>query len=197
MQPGYVLWSWTQIYKGDPRTCAIFIPAWGSNWGSSGFSRNQNTRRSSGAYVTCIYCGLSMMINMHKNAARRTKIVDAFCFYVHGRQKPKDPQFEPLGLRHHYTGQYTRSWISLVYLWSWIRYVYVSVCLICLSSKWVSQVTGVIPVSRRSTAVHLEGGSIASGLHSLVLDQLMYVCLFGYLKKGVSKNLKKKKKSVT
>ena len=23
-----------QIYKGDPRTCAIFIPAWGSNWGS-------------------------------------------------------------------------------------------------------------------------------------------------------------------
>ena len=38
--------SHMQIYKGDPRTCAIFIPAWGSNWpywGSSGFSRNQNT----------------------------------------------------------------------------------------------------------------------------------------------------------
>ena len=26
-----------QIYKGDPRTCTILIPAWGSNWGSSGF----------------------------------------------------------------------------------------------------------------------------------------------------------------
>ena len=26
-----------QIYKGDPRTCAILIPAWSSNWGYSGF----------------------------------------------------------------------------------------------------------------------------------------------------------------
>ena len=26
-----------QIYTGDSRTWAIFIPAWGSNWGSSGF----------------------------------------------------------------------------------------------------------------------------------------------------------------
>ena len=25
-------------YKGDPRTCTIFIQAWRSNWGSSGFS---------------------------------------------------------------------------------------------------------------------------------------------------------------
>ena len=41
-----------QIYKGDPRTCAIFIPAWGLNWGSLGFPRNQNNRGSSSAYVT-------------------------------------------------------------------------------------------------------------------------------------------------
>ena len=36
----------SQIYKGDPRTCTIFIVAWGSNWGSdsSGFTRNQNNR---------------------------------------------------------------------------------------------------------------------------------------------------------
>ena len=27
----------SQIYKGDPRTCAIFIPVWGSNWRSLGF----------------------------------------------------------------------------------------------------------------------------------------------------------------
>ena len=26
-----------QMYKGDPRTCAILIPAWGSNWGYLGF----------------------------------------------------------------------------------------------------------------------------------------------------------------
>ena len=28
----------TCMYMGDPRTCAIFILEWGSNWGSSGFS---------------------------------------------------------------------------------------------------------------------------------------------------------------
>ena len=52
-----------QMYKGDPRTCAILILAWGSNWGYSGFSHNQNNHGSSGMYVTCIYCGLSMKIN--------------------------------------------------------------------------------------------------------------------------------------
>ena len=41
----------SQIYKGDPRTCAMFILAWGSNWGSSGFSRNQNNRGVSGASI--------------------------------------------------------------------------------------------------------------------------------------------------
>ena len=39
-----------QVYRGDPRTFTIFIPAWGSNWGSSGFSRNQNNLGSSGVY---------------------------------------------------------------------------------------------------------------------------------------------------
>ena len=29
--------SSAQIYKGDPRTSTIFIPAWGSYWGHSGF----------------------------------------------------------------------------------------------------------------------------------------------------------------
>ena len=31
------LWLQAQIYTGDPRTCAIFIPVWGSNWWYSGF----------------------------------------------------------------------------------------------------------------------------------------------------------------
>ena len=34
--------------------------------GCSGFSCNLNSRDSLGAYVTCIYCGLSMNINMSK-----------------------------------------------------------------------------------------------------------------------------------
>ena len=40
-----------QIYKGDPRTCTIFIPAWGSNWEYSSFSSDQSNCGSSGANV--------------------------------------------------------------------------------------------------------------------------------------------------
>ena len=39
-----------QMYKGDPRTYTIFIPARGSNWGYSDFP-HQNNHGSSGAYV--------------------------------------------------------------------------------------------------------------------------------------------------
>ena len=44
---------WSQIYKGDPRTCAIFIPAWGSYWGirvSPSLDQNKFCD-SSGTYV--------------------------------------------------------------------------------------------------------------------------------------------------
>ena len=41
----------SQTFKGDPRTCAVCIPAWGSNWGYLGFSHDQNNCDSSGAYV--------------------------------------------------------------------------------------------------------------------------------------------------
>ena len=107
-----------QIYKGDPRTYAIFIPAWGSNLGFSGFSRNQNNRGSSGAYVTCIYCDLSVKINTHKmphGVQRSWTHLLCIYFCVCGRQKPKDPQFERHGWCHN-TGQYSRSGISLVYV---------------------------------------------------------------------------------
>ena len=70
--------TYPQICKGDPRACAILIPAWGSNWGYSGFSHNQNNHGSSGVYVTCIYCGLRVKINMCWNAARCAKFMDAF-----------------------------------------------------------------------------------------------------------------------
>ena len=42
-----------QIYKRDPRIWAIFIPAWGSNWGYLHFY--QNNHSLSGACITCIY----------------------------------------------------------------------------------------------------------------------------------------------
>ena len=43
-----------------------------------GFLHNQYNRVSSGAYVTCIYCSLTVKINMCWNATQRVKLVDAF-----------------------------------------------------------------------------------------------------------------------
>ena len=45
---------------------------------------------------------------------RQMHIVDAFVFAC---IVSKDPKFEPHDWQRHYTGQYTRSGISLVYLW--------------------------------------------------------------------------------
>ena len=102
-----------QIYKGDPRTCAIFILAWGSNWGYSGFSRDQNNYDLSGAYVLWS----EREDKPAWKAARYSKIVGrifvCIWFHVCGRQKPEYPQFEPHGWRRQYTGWYTRSGISL------------------------------------------------------------------------------------
>ena len=79
--PNSLVVTKAQIYKEDPRTCAIFILAWGSNWGSLGFSCNNPG--SSGVYATCIFCGLSMKINMHKlshGVQRSCRIFFAFVF---------------------------------------------------------------------------------------------------------------------
>ena len=87
-----------QIYKGDPTTCTILILAWGSNWGSLGFSRNQNNHCSSGAYATCIYCGLSVKINSHKilhDAQRSWTHLLCVCFCACGQQNPKTPNLSP------------------------------------------------------------------------------------------------------
>ena len=84
---------------GDPRKCAIFVPAWGSNWGSSGFSRNQNNRRSSGAHVTCIYCGLSVKINTRKTphgAQRSWTHLYCICFARMVGKNPKTPNLSPM-----------------------------------------------------------------------------------------------------
>ena len=96
-----------QIYKGDPRTCAIFIPPWGSNWGSLGFSHNLNNSGLSGAYVTCIFCSMSVKINMRKTpqGTRRARThLFCVCFCTWWSAKPWRPQFEPHGWRRYYTG---------------------------------------------------------------------------------------------
>ena len=92
--------------------------------GFSGFPRKQNNRGPSGAHVTCIYCDLSAKINTRKtpHGVKRswTHLCCGFFFFcVCGRQKSKDPQFEPHDWRRHYVGRYWRSGISCVYLWLW------------------------------------------------------------------------------
>ena len=67
-----------------------------------------------------MYCSLTMKINPLKTSHERRRSWTAFrllCFCMCGRQKPKYPQFEANGWRRHYTRWYTRSGISLVYLW--------------------------------------------------------------------------------
>ena len=103
--------------KGDPRTCAIFIPTWGSNWGLRS-SRNHNNRGSSGAYVTCIYCSLSVKINMRKTPHGVRRSWTHLFLHVWSAKNGR-LQFEPHGWQRHYTGWYKRSGISLVCLWSW------------------------------------------------------------------------------
>ena len=88
-----------QIYTGDTRTCAIFILAWGSKWGSSGFSRNQNNRGSSGAYGTCIYCSLIVKISTHKtphSAQRSWTHLFVFFLRVWSAKTQSTPNLSPM-----------------------------------------------------------------------------------------------------
>ena len=81
-----------QIYKGDPRTCPIFIPVWGSNSGSSGFFQDQNNCDTLGAYL---------LRSEHEdklawNATRPVKIVDAFCLRLFPRVRSAKTQIPPI-----------------------------------------------------------------------------------------------------
>ena len=85
--------------KGEPRTCAIFILAWGSNWGSLGVFRNQNNCGSSNVYVTCFYCILNMKIICLKRRTAQEdcgRICFAFVFCVCGQQNPNTPNLSPM-----------------------------------------------------------------------------------------------------
>ena len=91
-------------------------PSWfqhgGSNWGPS---RNQHNRGSSGAYVTSIYCCLSVKINICKRlhgVQRSFTHLYCVCFCLYGRQNPENFQFGPNGWRRHYTWRYRTSGIS-------------------------------------------------------------------------------------
>ena len=97
----------------DPKSPALL----GLNWGSLGVSCNQNNHSSSGAYVTCIYCGLNVKINMSKTrhgciyfAFFCFVLVVFFFFCVCGRQKPEDPKFEPHGWWRLYMGAVYKVW---------------------------------------------------------------------------------------
>ena len=149
-----------------------FLSRHGLKLGSSSFSRYQNNRGSSGVYVRCIFCSLSVKINM-REMQKDMRISRTHLFCVCCRQNPKTPTLSPMAddiiqgcesssfllissflkiscvkisafllfsayfwhftlisqifflfflhvathTSNHYTGQYTRSGISLVYLW--------------------------------------------------------------------------------
>ena len=78
-----------------------------------------------GVYVTCIYCSLSMKINMHEMPHGGQRLWMHFAC-VCGGKKPKYPKLELHGWRRYYTGRYRRSWISGLNLWSipvWVFHV--------------------------------------------------------------------------
>ena len=100
----------------------------GLQLGYSGFLMMRNIDLS-GEHITCIYCGLSVKINMrgkphgmryycthmHEDHGR---ILFAFFFCVRAwSARTRIPQLELHGWQGHYTGQYGRSEISLLYLW--------------------------------------------------------------------------------
>ena len=111
----------SQIYVRDLRT--IFIPAWGSNWGSSGFSHNQNTKvcqvhmslhllRTEHEDKTCVKC-----LMVHKDGG---SIGFVFVFACMVGKKLKTPKLSPMAdnaITQSYMGWYRRSGISGVYLW--------------------------------------------------------------------------------
>ena len=76
---------------------ASFLFLHGAQIGGLQVFPNQNNQCSSGAYVTCIYCGLSMKIYHAYNTAQRAKIVDTFvCVWGGVGRNPKTPDLSPM-----------------------------------------------------------------------------------------------------
>ena len=147
---GYFYAIWSLV---DPHICVIFIPAWGSNLGSLGFSRNQNNRRSSGTYVTCLYCGLSVKIKHAQNAVWRAKIVDALVLRAWSAQTRSPPIWAP-GL--------TTPLHGVVYeVWD----------LPCISVGW-PRLTSAWPLPQRCITLWSEVLSTKLGSHRAFLSNL-------------------------
>ena len=90
--------SLLQIYKGDPRTCAIFIPTWAQIRGLRFFSRNQNNHGSSCAFVTWIYCSPCVKMNTRKmphGAERSWMQLLCICFCVWSAKTQIRPIWAP------------------------------------------------------------------------------------------------------
>ena len=97
-----------QIQTGDPRTCSIFIPAWGSSWGIQVFSsdkikKKKKKRNSSGAYIPWSEHADKYVWN----AAQCSKIVDAFCLRLFLRvwlvKTRIPPNWSPIGATRLYS----------------------------------------------------------------------------------------------
>ena len=94
------------------------------------FSCDQNNCGSSDAYVTCMYCGLSVKTNRRKTPHGTPRLwTHLFCVYscVYCWQKGKDPHIEPHGWRCHYTGWYMG---SLLYICGSMPHLWLSCCVL-------------------------------------------------------------------
>ena len=72
----------SQTYKWDLRTCAIFIPAWNSNWGSS---QARMSPASTAVWAVKI-----------KHVARRVKIVNSFILRLFLHEWPAKTRRPPI-----------------------------------------------------------------------------------------------------
>ena len=81
-----------QIYRREPRTCAILIPAWGSNWGSLGFCRLQTWKQCVFNLCAVFYMFLSshsdpqlslLLTLMFSSASQSNMIVSPFFHSIH------------------------------------------------------------------------------------------------------------------
>ena len=154
-----VWWMHRSIYTGDPRTCAILISAWGSNWGSLAFSRYQNTRGLSGVYATCIYCDLSVKINRHKTphgAWRAWAHLFCICFQCVIGKNPKTPNLSPMANNAITRGG--RGLGSPVYIYGGMASGLVNICLkrpsvktkfTTFNSSWISYPVLIANISMR------------------------------------------------
>ena len=86
----------SQIYKGDPRTCAIFIPAWTTKLAIRLFPAIKITL----IHQVHMFYGLSVKINTYKTphgAQRSWTQVFLHLFPRVWSGKTLNPQFEPHG----------------------------------------------------------------------------------------------------